>query len=59
MTAAAMPADKSPSVAFITSAGIDNEHPGYTEVVKGQQHVADVNAVQNSKIWNDTAIIVT
>ena len=49
-----------PSVSFIKFAGIDNEHPGYTNVVRGQQHVADVvRAVQNSNIWNTCAIIVT
>ena len=53
-------ADRFPAVVFIKFAGIDNEHPGYTDVVRGQQHVADiVHAVQNSRIWNDTAIIVT
>src|SRR5262249_43575443 len=55
-----LPSDKFPAVVFIKPAGIDNEHPGYTDVVRGQQHVADiVTAVQNSKIWSDTAIIVT
>jgi acid phosphatase len=53
-------ADRFPAVVFIKFAGIDNEHPGYTDVVRGQQHVADiVHAVQNSRIWKDTAIIVT
>jgi len=51
---------KFPAVVFIKPAGRDNEHPGYTDEVKGQQHVADiVHAIQNSKIWNDTAIIIT
>jgi phospholipase C len=49
-----------PAVSFIKFAGIDNEHPGYTNVVTGQQHVADVvNAVRNSNIWDKCAIIVT
>jgi acid phosphatase len=49
-----------PRVSFIKFAGIDNEHPGYTDVVRGQQHVADiVNAVRHSNIWNTCAIIVT
>ena len=49
-----------PAISFIKFAGIDNEHPGYTNVVRGQQHVADVvRAVQNSNIWNKCAIIVT
>ncbi|HEY2140118.1 MAG TPA: alkaline phosphatase family protein [Chthoniobacterales bacterium] len=52
--------DEFPAVVFIKPAGIDNEHPGYTDEVKGQQHVADiVHAVQNSKIWDETAIIIT
>jgi acid phosphatase len=55
-----LPPDRFPAVVFIKFAGIDNEHPGYTDVVRGQQHVADiVDAVQNSRIWHDTAIIVT
>jgi phospholipase C len=49
-----------PAVVFIKPAGRNNEHPGYTDVVQGQQHVADlVHAIQNSKIWNQTAIIIT
>src|SRR6266480_2497752 len=49
-----------PTVSFIKFAGIDNEHPGYTNVVTGQQHVADiVRAVQHSNVWNSCAIIVT
>lgn len=49
-----------PSVVFIKPAGVNNEHPGYTDVVRGQQHVADlINAVRNSNIWNTSAIIVT
>jgi phospholipase C len=49
-----------PAVVFIKPAGHDNEHPGYTDEVNGQQHVADlVSAVQNSQAWNDSAIIIT
>lgn len=52
--------NKVPSVVFIKPAGRDNEHPGYTDEIKGQQHVADlVAAIQNSKIWPSTAIIIT
>jgi phospholipase C len=51
---------KLPPVVFVKPIGKDNEHPGYTDVVTGQQHVADlVKAVQNSKIWKDCVIIVT
>ena len=52
--------NKVPAVVFIKPAGRDNEHPGYTDEVKGQQHVAGlVQAIQASKIWNETAIIIT
>jgi len=49
-----------PAVAFVKPAGADNEHPGYADLARGQQHVADlVKAVQQSPAWADTAIIVT
>jgi phospholipase C len=49
-----------PAVSFIKPLGPDNEHPGYTNLIQGQQHVADiVHAVQNSPEWAHTAIIVT
>ncbi len=49
-----------PSVSFIKPLGPDNEHPGYANLIQGQQHVADlVDAIQKSPYWNRTAIIVT
>jgi phospholipase C len=49
-----------PAVSFIKPIGEDNEHPGYTSLLLGQQHVADiVHAIQNSSDWADTAIIIT
>ncbi len=49
-----------PSVSFIKAIGADNEHPGYADLVRGQQHVADlVQAVQQSPYWADSAIIIT
>src|SRR5262249_6824526 len=49
-----------PQVSFIKPLGPDNEHPGYTNLVRGQQHVADiVHAIQNSPDWAHTAIIIT
>jgi Ca2+-binding RTX toxin-like protein len=49
-----------PAVSFIKPLGENNEHPGYTDLLRGQQHVADiVHAVQNSSDWAHTAIIVT
>jgi acid phosphatase len=56
----ALSADNLPAVSFIKPLGPDNEHPGYTSLLRGQQHVADiVSAVQRSKDWQDTAIIIT
>jgi phospholipase C len=49
-----------PAVSFIKPLGPDNEHPGYTNLIRGQQHVADiVHAIQNSADWAHTAIIIT
>jgi len=49
-----------PEVVFIKPLGEDNEHPGYTSVLAGQQHVAAlVQAIRNSVYWGDTAIIIT
>jgi acid phosphatase len=49
-----------PPVSFIKPIGKNNEHPGYSDVVTGQQHVAElVAAVQHSNIWRDCVIIIT
>jgi phospholipase C len=49
-----------PAVSFIKQIGPDNEHPGYTNVIQGQQATADiVHAIQNSPDWAHTAIIIT
>ncbi len=49
-----------PAVAFIKPLGPDNEHPGYTDLLSGQRHVADlVHAVMASPYWTKTAIIIT
>jgi phospholipase C len=51
---------KLPPVSFIKPIGANNEHPGYANLVKGQQHVAGlVAAVQKSRIWEDCVIIIT
>ncbi len=49
-----------PAVSFIKPLGPNNEHPGYADLLQGQQHVADiVKAVQDSEYWDNTLIIVT
>jgi phospholipase C len=47
-------------VSFVKPLGPNNEHPGYADVLTGQQHVAElVAAVQRSWIWKHCVIIVT
>jgi phospholipase C len=49
-----------PAVSFIKQIGENNEHPGYTDLLQGQQATADiVSAVQNSADWAHTAIVIT
>jgi len=49
-----------PGVSFIKPLGPNNEHPGYADLLQGQQHVADiVSAVRNSPYWGHTLIVVT
>jgi acid phosphatase len=49
-----------PSVSFIKPLGNDNEHPGYSSLAAGEQHVADlVSQIMNSPYWASTAIIIT
>jgi acid phosphatase len=49
-----------PQVAFYKPQGNLNEHPGYTDVTSGDQHIADVIAhLQNSPQWNNMIVVVT
>ena len=49
-----------PAVTFWKPYGDDNEHPGYTDVLEGDQYAADmIKLIQQSPAWKDTAIIVT
>jgi phospholipase C len=49
-----------PAVAYIKPLGPDNEHPGYADLLRGQQHVVVlVAAVMQSRYWKDTAIVIT
>jgi len=57
---AALQAGNLPAVVFIKPIGADNEHPGYSDLLRGEQHVASlVKAVQDSAFWKDSVIIVT
>ena len=49
-----------PAVSFVKPIGLDNEHPNYTTVARGQEHVADlVRRIQASPFWDSTAIVIT
>jgi acid phosphatase len=49
-----------PSVVFYKPQGTLNEHPGYADVLSGDQHIADLVAkIKASPLWTTTAIIVT
>jgi acid phosphatase len=57
---AAAQAGTLPAVSFVKPAGIDNEHPNYTNVLTGEGHTeALIEAVRSGPAWADTAIIVT
>ena len=57
---AAAQAGTLPAVSFVKPLGANNEHPGYADLVTGQQHVLDlINAVRNGPNWKDTAIVIT
>jgi phospholipase C len=49
-----------PAVSFVKPLGEVNEHPGYTNVLSGEQHVADLlRALRASPEWKRTAVIIT
>jgi acid phosphatase len=49
-----------PSVSFVKPIGIDNEHPGYSNVQHGESHAVQlINAVLNGPNGKDAVIIIT
>jgi phospholipase C len=49
-----------PAVSFVKPIGLNNEHPGYTDLLTGERHVKGlIDAVRSSKAWRHTAIIIT
>lgn len=49
-----------PAVAFYKPIGDLNEHPGYADLLSGEQHTADFLArIEASPQWKNTAVIVT
>ena len=51
---------KLPAVVFYKPLGGFNEHPGYADVLSGDQHIAGIiQRIEHSPIWKDAVIIVT
>jgi phospholipase C len=49
-----------PAVSFVKPLGPQNEHPGYADLITGENHVMDlIDAVRNGPDWPTTAIIIT
>jgi phospholipase C len=49
-----------PAVSFYKPIGIDDEHPGYADLMRGDNHAAwIIQRIRNSFIWNDAVIIIT
>ena len=56
----AIDAGKLPQVAFYKPQGNLNEHPGYADVLAGDQHIADVIAhLEKSPQWAHMLVVVT
>jgi phospholipase C len=48
-----------PAVSFLKLSGSDDEHPGYTSVIRGQERVADiVRLVQQGPYWSKVAVFI-
>ena len=53
-------AGKLPAVTFYKPQGTLNEHPGYADVLSGDQHIADViSHLQKSPQWKHMLVVVT
>jgi phospholipase C len=49
-----------PQVAFYKPIGSLNEHPGYADVLEGDEHVGQIlAAIEKSPIWSSTVVVVT
>ncbi len=58
---AAIAAGSLPPVAFYKPGGFNSQHPAYTDLIRGDEHIARIlDALRaNEKLWADTLIIVT
>jgi phospholipase C len=49
-----------PPVVFYKPQGQHNEHPGYADVLSGEQHISNIlKQIEVSPLWKDSVIIVT
>ena len=49
-----------PSVSFVKPLGINNEHPGYSDVLNGESHTVNlINTIINGPDGKDVVIIIT
>ena len=49
-----------PAVSFVKPLGMNNEHPGYADIITGEDHTIQlIDAVRNGPNWKDAAIIIT
>jgi len=49
-----------PAVSFLKAPAYENGHPGYSDPIDEQHYlVKTINAIENSKFWAHTAIIIT
>jgi phospholipase C len=49
-----------PAVSFVKPLGINNEHPGYADLITGENHLLKlIDAVKSGPNWKDTAIVIT
>jgi len=56
----AIDAGQLPAVAFYKPIGELNEHPGYADVMAGEQHIAGLlSRIEHSPQWQNTAVIIT
>jgi phospholipase C len=49
-----------PAVSFVKPLGVNNEHPGYADLITGENHLLNlIDAVKSGPNWKDTAIVIT
>ncbi len=49
-----------PAVSFLKPFGADNEHPGYADLLTGEQYLVNlIGQIKASAIWKDCVVIIT